>query len=225
MEASVSDRDHSWRADLLGLLAVFALFLGVRFGARAMGVALGGPLATVVALGGVLIVRRLEGASPGLGLGRPRSWSRALVTFLLAFAITAAAGILLMAYLQGIFGAPESSGRFDYLRGNLPALALSVVGIAWFAAAFGEEVLFRGFAMPRIAALLGGGDGAWVAAVLAQAALFAVLHSGVVGAIVSGVIGLGYGLLFWRGGRNLWPLILAHAIPDTISFIGIYQAG
>ena len=42
---------------------------------------------------------------------------------------------------------------------------------------------------------------------------------------VAGAIGFGYGLLFWLGMRNLWPLIVAHAIPDTISLIGIYQGG
>jgi membrane protease YdiL (CAAX protease family) len=205
---------------------VFGVFFAARAALRAAGVALGGPISTLLALGAVALLTRASGAGPAaLGLGAPRPHGRALLVFLTAFAATALCGIVLMPVLLGYFGAPESTGRFDYLEGNLPALLLSIVGIAWFAAAFGEEVVWRGFALPRLAALLGESRPAWLTACVLQAAAFGLLHHSTAGAIVAGSIGLAYGLLFWLGMRNLWPLIAAHAIPDTISLIGVYQGG
>ena len=211
---------------LVGLLVVVGTFFVVRFAGRATGIPFGGPISSVAALVAIAFVIRAEGGSwASVGLGKPRKWSRALITFLLAFALTAATGLLLLSYLFEVFGAPEPSGRFDYLQNNLPALLISVVGIAWFAAAFGEEVVWRGFVLPRLAYLLGDGPPALLAAVVIQAVIFGVLHHGTAGAIAAGVIGLVYGLLFWLGERNLWPLIVAHAIPDTISFVSTYQGG
>jgi len=44
-----------------------------------------------------------------------------------------------------------------------------------------------------------------------------------VGALVAGFIGVEFGILYYLGGRKLWPLIIAHAIPDTISIVSIYS--
>lgn len=209
------------RAALTALLVVSAVFLGVLYAARALGIALGGPLSTVGALVAIALVVRREGSGPAsLGLGRPKRWGPALVMFLIAFAITVFSGLVLLPSLENVFAPVPPTGRFDFLQGNPLALVLSIVGIAWFSAAFGEEVFFRGFVLPRLASVMGGGQPAWLTAVLLQAIVFGVLHHGAGGMIAAGVIGLGYGLVFWLGLRNLWPLILAHAIPDTISFIG-----
>ena len=225
MEAPV-ERLAPKRHGLTALLVVGTVFFVTRAVARGAGIALGGPLATVAALGAVVAVNRAMGRGlASLGLGRPTPWGRFLIVFAGAFATTLLAGVVLLPRLLESFGSTPSSGRFDYLQGNPWALALSLVGVAWFAAAFGEEVVWRGFVLPHLASLLGGGRGAWLAAVLAQALAFGLLHHGAVGMIVATVIGLGYGICFWLGPRNLWPLILAHAIPDTISFVSMYRGG
>lgn len=223
---SAIETGASRKQDAVALAVVFAVMVGVRYLASAAGIALAGPLSTIAAVLVVFVFVHREGRGlAALGLNRPAHKGRALVMFLLAFAVTALSGLVLLSYLQGIYGVPESTGRFDYLEGNLVALVFSVVAIAWVAAAFGEEVLMRGFALPRLALLMGNSSPAWLLAVVAQAAVFGLLHHGTAGMIVSAVIGLGYGLIFWLGMRNLWPLIIAHAIPDTISLIGMYQGG
>lgn len=217
-------RKNSIQHNAVTLLIVAAVAIAVKYGSRTLGFELGGPLSAIVVLGAIAMIVKFEGIGfAALGLSRPDSWKRALVIFLMAFAFTAFCGLILLPWLREIFGTGESPGRFNYLEGDPVALAITIVTIAWFAAAFGEEILFRGFVMPRLAAIFGGNHFAWFTAVLLQAVIFGWLHSETAGMITAGAIGFGYGLLFWLGMRNLWPLIIAHAIPDTISLIGIYQ--
>ena len=219
-------RKNSIQHNLITLLIVIVILAVVKYGSRLLGFDLGGPVSTIVALGVIAIIVRFEGIGfAAVGLSRPDSWKRALVIFLMAFAFTAFCGLILLPYLREVFGTDVSPDRFAYLEGDPVALAITLVTIAWLAAAFGEEVLFRGFVMPRLAAIFGGNQFGWFAAVLLQAFVFGWLHSETAGMITAGAIGFGYGLLFWLGMRNLWPLIVAHAIPDTISLIGIYQGG
>ncbi len=216
-------RKSSIQHNVVTLLIVVAIWIAIKYGSRILGFDFGGPLSTIVVLGAVAMIVKYEGIGfAALGLSRPDSWKRALVIFLMAFAFTALCGLVLLPWLREIFGTGVSPGRFAYLEGDPVALVITVVTIAWLAAAFGEEIVFRGFMMPRLAAIFGGNQFAWFAAVLSQAVIFGWLHSETAGMITAGTIGFGYGLLFWLGMRNLWPLIIAHAIPDTISLIGSY---
>jgi len=101
------------------------------------------------------------------------------------------------------------------------------LAIAWSAAAFGEEIVFRGYLQTRVAGLLGGGGAAWATAIVVQAGLFGAGHAyqgaGVV--VTTFVSGLFSGALFLALRRNLWPLILAHGIWDTLGLWLIYLRG
>jgi membrane protease YdiL (CAAX protease family) len=119
-----------------------------------------------------------------------------------------------------------SLSRFSGLPGN----TLSLVGwlaIAWTTAAIGEEILFRGFLLTKIAAALGGSRTAIGAAVMAQAVLFGVGHTymGLRGVLTSGSVGLIYGIVYLLNGRNLVSLILTHGLTDSLSLIAIYVGG
>jgi len=114
--------------------------------------------------------------------------------------------------------------HFAPLRGNL-GLLLYIVPFTWVCAGFGEEMLFRGFIMTRFAQILGGGRWAWIAAMFLQAIPFALGHGyqgpvGMVHVYVGGVI-VGAGSMIF-GRRNLWPVIIAHGLQDTIGFIALY---
>ena len=76
----------------------------------------------------------------------------------------------------------------------------------------------------RFAQLLGESRLAWIAAVVLQALPFALGHAyqgpvGVVAIFFSGLI-TGTGSLVW--GRNLWPVIIAHGLQDTVGFYALY---
>ena len=129
--------------------------------------------------------------------------------------------------LAGHFGgSPRDLSRFATLAGNLPQY-LYVMPLVWVFAAFGEEFLYRGFVLENVRCLLGGGNPAMVAAIIVQAALFGAGHAyqGPVGMIPIAVGGIVYGLLYWIGGRRLWPLILGHGVVDTIEITIIFQGG
>lgn len=42
------------------------------------------------------------------------------------------------------------------------------------------------------------------------------------GLVVTGLIGIALGTLYLLYKRNLWPLVLAHGLVDTLSFTALY---
>ncbi len=125
--------------------------------------------------------------------------------------------------LSGIFGDSPQVGRFAEVPGNLPLL-LVLVPAVWLIGAIGEEFFFRGFLMTELARIFGGTRAASIAALVVQAVAFGLVHAyqGPVQAIAIGIGGAVYGAAFLLAGRNLWPVILAHGINDTLGFILLY---
>ena len=95
---------------------------------------------------------------------------------------------------------------------------------AWFNSAFGEEVIWRGFVLIRLAQVLGAGQGAWTLSLLASATLFGLLHiyQGPAGVLATGFVGLLFGVAFLLLRRNLWILIFAHGLNHLIAFGAMY---
>jgi hypothetical protein len=121
---------------------------------------------------------------------------------------------------------PPDTARFAALSGNLPLLLMGVTGI-WISAAFGEELLVRGFLLDRLSRLFGGDRIAVVMAVVTSALLFGFGHAyqGTTGVVAAGVAGVLYAIFYLLSGRNLWVTILAHGLLDTVGFIAIYAFG
>ena len=120
----------------------------------------------------------------------------------------------------------------DSVRGNLGALALTLV-VIWIFAAFFEELAHRGYLLNRVVDLFGGGrvskagravDVVTVVAVVLVSALFGVVHrsQGVTGILDNGVAGLLFASLYLASGRNLWLPILVHGVIDTTSVVLLY---
>ena len=84
-------------------------------------------------------------------------------------------------------------------------------------AGFGEELAYRGYAIPAV--MVAGGS-APVALALTSSA-FALLHSyqGVLGVVRTGVVGVTMGAVFLHTG-SLWPPIVAHVLIDlAVGFV------
>jgi membrane protease YdiL (CAAX protease family) len=98
------------------------------------------------------------------------------------------------------------------------------LSVVWTLAAFGEEMIFRGYFMNRIADLLGNGRTGWISALLLSSLLFGVGHGyqGLAGAIGTTEIGLLLGALYLVNRRNLWMNIVCHGFIDSISLISLY---
>lgn len=122
-----------------------------------------------------------------------------------------------------ITGHMPDLSAFDRVAGNVKWLALSLA-LSWTLFAFGEELVFRGYLMNRIAGLAGETRAAWTAALLLANAVFGLSHwhqgtTGVIENVIDGVI---LGILYLRFGRSLAIPIVAHGITDTLDFLLLY---
>ena len=89
---------------------------------------------------------------------------------------------------------------------------------------FGEEAIYRGFLMNRLAELATGGRVAWSMAIVISAIVFGLVHFdwGVVGIVQTALMGLALAVSYLAVGRNLWVVVLAHACIDTLLLVQLY---
>jgi hypothetical protein len=228
MDASCDSRGRIL-TELAEILVVTTAFLYVSESVFGGATLLGGALGWGGLMLGVLLVwlsLKRRGASwDSLGLGRPKSWVWTLLQGLgVAVGVMVVTQVVFQLLVFPLVGAPDSS-RFAAIAGN-PLKLVGGLFSVWTAAAFGEEILFRGYVVERLVRLHGDGRSAWIGAVLVQSVVFGLLHfyQGPSGIVITGIIGLLFGLAFLVVRRNLWVLILAHGLIDTVSFLLIYAS-
>jgi uncharacterized protein len=122
---------------------------------------------------------------------------------------------------------PPDLSSFSAVRGNLK-FALVMIALIWLLAAFGEELVYRGYLMNRVADLGAGTRTAWIVSLFLVSAIFGLSHyqQGFTGIIEEGSDGLILGLIYLSYRRNLAIPIVAHGVCDTIDiallFLGKY---
>jgi len=84
-----------------------------------------------------------------------------------------------------------------------------------------EELLDRGFLINWFEKLFSKTSIATILAVILQALIFGFRHSYDLSdrSIRVGLIGLIMGIAYVKFGRNLWPLIIAHCVLNTMSMV------
>ena len=115
--------------------------------------------------------------------------------------------------------------RFAGTTGNLPRY-LMWLGLGIVSGGFGEEVFFRGYLMRRIEGILPASALRPVLMVILPALMFGAVHfyyQGLSGLLSIAAIGFAIGTLYLLYKRNLWPLIAAHALVDSIGFTALYH--
>lgn len=156
-----------------------------------------------------------------VGLSRFRNWKTTL-------GLGIAAGLLLEGFelfvsqpiLVKLLGKSPNFEDFRPLVGNLKVTLLFLV-LAWLLAAFGEEMVYRGYLMNRVAGLFNRARRPWLISLIVVHVAFAAAHAyqGWTGAIDEGLMGLLLGVIYLRTGRNLAVPIVAHGITDSIDFV------
>lgn len=141
-----------------------------------------------------------------LGLRRPRRWW--LVPLLVVggfIAVLELNQIIRALVLPAIDARPPQLGSDEAEAGNMAMFLFSLL-VSWSSAAFGEELLLRGFLLDRIARVIGSFH----------------FYQSLGGVLATGMVGPVMGLLWLVSGRNLWPCILLHSLVNTISAIESY---
>lgn len=230
MEHTISRRRAASELAIFGALAlILRIALDPLFWRYAGPVSL---VATLVCLA-IYLHRRGEGWSsfgliPLKGL-KARLMVLPQALLVLAFFGVAVAGVLLggealgWTFLKEVPAGVED--RWGDVEGSLSMLLLWL-GIVWTAAAFGEEMFFRGFLVTRATALFQGLPLAPIFAVLLPALLFGLGHfyyQGLRGLVTTAAIGIAFGTAFLILKRNLWPIVLVHGVVDTINFLALYS--
>jgi membrane protease YdiL (CAAX protease family) len=219
---AVTTEVQARRAAFVDLATLIALTASVNFITFAMTERYAGPISALCAVALITALLRRRGMRWGdLGMRRP---SRPLRLFWQV-------PVVLVAWLAASFGAvtlvghylpsPDTSARFGHLAGNLPA-TVRWIAIGWLTGGFAEEMIFRGFVLNRLEALLPRGARGSVVAVLLQAFVFGAAHvfnRGLFGLLVLGTVGAVLGTFYLVFGRNLWPTILAHGLGNTLGML------
>jgi membrane protease YdiL (CAAX protease family) len=218
--------------DALGALGeIIAILLAFRVGGLVGG--LTGVLAfsTVLgALAGVAVatffLRRHGKTWADMGLRKPESWFRSLLLSIAGIIVGILAGGLIAGPLVAALGLspPDFSLFSDVVEGNPTNYVLFLVLVVWGSAAFGEEMLARGFILNRISAITGYNRMGTAIAIVVQAFVFSLghLYQGAGGAIVVFAVALVFGSLYAVSKRNLVSCILMHGLVDTIAITAIY---
>lgn len=161
-----------------------------------------------------------------LGLRKSEVWWRVLLKAMIAaLMIWIVTNLLMMPLVEHLSLVTVDNSRFEEVRGGLPTL-LGWLAAVWTIVAFGEEMIFRGYLINRMADLFGGTKTGWLLSLLGSSLTFGLAHSyqGVAGISSTAVVGLFLGILYLINRRNLWVNILCHGIIDTISLIAIYTS-
>jgi membrane protease YdiL (CAAX protease family) len=159
-----------------------------------------------------------------VGLARPRSWGQAL---LLGVAIGVGMEALELFVTQPLLarwlGKMPDLSDFAGMTGNLKLFLIYLV-LVWVLAALGEEIVYRGYLMNRVAGVFRNTRAAWVLSLIVVSVVFGCGHidQGWTGMTENIWDGLLLGALYLACGRNLAVPVIAHAVGDTLDFILIY---
>jgi len=210
----VKDRLTRWLDHRLAVVAVLAIATVLSLADRNFGYFFG--------LGVVLFVlwrKRWDWSQVGFA-SRLTGWTVAK-SLVLTVVLFVGLGVI-EAFLQQRFGKFDLSS-LDDIRGDFASFAITMA-ILWVFAAFGEEVLFRGYYMQRLAMLFGGGRRAWLAAAISISVYFGVSHAyqGTAGVISVGLAGLFYAVLYMTHRDDLALVALVHGFYDSLGLTLVY---
>jgi membrane protease YdiL (CAAX protease family) len=161
---------------------------------------------------GVYLLWRSDIGPSQFGLSRPR-WRPDVLGGLGLAALIGLPGLALyqVARVLGMNASVEPAELYDTWW-RIPVLLLMAFGNGW-----AEEVIVVGFLMTRLRQLKVNPVAALVASSLLRGMYH--LYQGFGAGLGNFAMGLVFGYVWQRTGR-LWPLIIAHALIDSVAFVG-----
>lgn len=173
---------------------------------------------------GWISIRLRDGGWKMVGLQKPDSWRKTILWGVLAGVL-----IIIAGQFTGFVGAKiwHQAAKGPTILKEAKAsweAALLRLGLVWTFAAFGEEMVYRGYLMTRAADVGNRSKLAYLVALLASSVLFGYGHfyKGPPGILQSTVSGLILGAAYLLSGRNLWVSVIAHGCADTIVIAALF---
>ena len=174
-----------------------------------------------------MLLMKLRGITwRDIGLRKTESFKKSLLATIFIFVFTVIS-ILTFQILKDSLGLnvspdhshQQASSKFGDLSGNW-GLFIMIIPFIWLQSML-EELLDRGFLINWFEKALSSTWFATATAVLLQALIFGFRHSYDLSerSITVGLIGIAMGVGYACFGRNLWPLIVAHCMLNTMSML------
>lgn len=140
-----------------------------------------------------------------------------IISILLFLFVELFVDIFLQPFTNWLTNEPQDYTAFSILKGNT-SLYIKYIFFIWISAAFGEEILFRGFLFQQFNILIPRFKYKLVIIVLLSSILFAIPHfylgwSGVFFTFLFGII---FSLIYIKCDYNLWICIIVHGLVDTV---------
>ncbi len=163
-----------------------------------------------------------------VGLARFQSWQRTILVGVICGAAMEAFELFISQPLVMRWtGKGPDLELFRALHGNISWTLLALAG-TWTLAAFGEEMIYRGYFMNRVVDLMRPTRTAWSISLIIVSCVFGGSHigQGITGQLENAIDGLFLGAMYLACGKRLSVPIVAHGVTDTLDvlllFVGLY---
>ena len=142
---------------------------------------------------------------------------------LIAFGLFLIYYYVLLPLLTYITNQPIDYSDFDAVKGN-PVSLIFLLLFVWISAAFGEEIVWRGYFMKQFVKFFGERKISMIINILLFGALFGLMHSyqGITGQLLTGIIGMILSYIFYKKKYDLWLNVAIHGWFDTIAILALY---
>ncbi len=183
---------------------------------------------TIIILGLVIIslLIRNEKIST-VGFKKPKNAFRMATTiFSLVIVWTFLHLALFMPVLNHLTGTTQDLSAFENLKGNFGNLLFFLV-LTWTLAAFGEEIVYRGYLQKRMCDLFENPKIGIFSGIAISSLLFGLAHTeqGIIGVIITFLDAIFFSLLKLEYENNLWASVLAHGFSNTIGLTAFFFVG
>ncbi len=184
------------------------------------------PTLVILALLAVTFLLRKDKLST-LGIKKPKNvWRMIIVVLLLAFVWTIIQFSLTMPLLNHLIGTTQILNSYENLQGNVGSL-LFFLFLTWTLAAFGEELVYRGYLQARVRGLFANAKLGVIVGVVFSSVLFGLAHieQGVVGLVLTSIDAVFFSAVKQKFDNNLFASILAHGFNNTIGLVTFFLIG
>lgn len=160
-----------------------------------------------------------------LGFYRERFTTKNLLILapLAAFGLFVFYVFALVPGIEMLTGVPIDYSSMAQLKGNLPTTIVWLL-IVWATAAFGEEIIFRGYFMRQFVKFFGDSKISLAINILIFCSFFGYMHmqQGITGQIVAGSTGALLSIIFYLRKYDLWFMVIVHGVFNTLGILSFY---